>query len=106
MTKKKTVATITRTEKNPRVAYIIIPMDMVPNIPFVDVMSNQYGDIAFKFHPDGESTANKTSRQSATIRITFPSALTKNLPFGNFDCTLVKTGDLFKVALLGRGGAP
>ena len=106
MTKKKTVATITRTETNPRVAYIIIPVGMVPDIPFVDVMSNKYGDIAFKFHPDGESTANRTSRQSATIRITIPAALTRDLPFGNFDCTLVRTGDLFKVVRVGTGSGP
>jgi hypothetical protein len=100
MSRKKTVATITRSQNHPRVAYIIIPMWMVPDIPFADVLVNKSGDIAFRFHPDGESTANKTSKQSATIRITFPSALVKDLPFGNFDCTLVQSGDLFKVVPL------
>ena len=98
MSKKKTVATITRSFKHPRVAYIIIPIGMVPDIPFADVMVNQRGDIAFKFHEDGESTANKTSRQSATIRITFPSAVVESLPMGRFNCDLVRSsGDLYRV---------
>lgn len=100
MSKRKAVATITKSEKNPRVAYIIIPSAMVPDISFVDVLKNNYGDIAFRFHPNGDSTANKTSRQSATIRVTFPSVIAKDLPVGSFDCELVKYGDIFKVVLL------
>jgi hypothetical protein len=103
MTKKKTVATITRSHKHPRVAYIIIPCVMVPDIPFVDVMVNKAGDIAFKFHHEGSSTANKTSKQSATIRITFPAPVVANLPIGSFDCNLVQSGDLFKVVTLDMG---
>jgi len=103
MSKRKAVATITKSEKNPRVAYIIIPSAMVPDIPFVDVLKNNYGDIAFRFHPNGDSTANRTSRQSATIRVTFPAVIAKNLPVGSFDCELVKYGEIFKVVLLGTG---
>ena len=97
MTKKKTVATITRSHKHPRVAYIIIPMGMVPDVPYADVMVNNSGDIAFRFHLGGDSRANKTSKQSATIRITFPSSVVGGLPLGSFDCDLVQHGDLFKV---------
>lgn len=97
MTKKKTVATITRSEKHPRVAYIIIPNGMVPDVPYADVMVNTYGNIAFKFHLGGDSRANKTSKQSATIRITLPSSVANDLQIGSFDCNLVKDGDLFRV---------
>jgi len=98
MSHKKKVASITRSFKHPRVAYIIIPIGMVPDIPFVDVMVNQHGDIAFKFHEDGDSVANKTSRQSATIRITFPASVVESLPIGRFNCDLVRSGgDLFRV---------
>jgi hypothetical protein len=100
MSKRKAVATITKSEKNPRVAYIIIPSTMVPDIPFVDVLKNNYGDIAFRFHHGGDSTANRTSRQSATIRVTFPAIIAKDLPVGSFDCELVKYGEVFKVVLL------
>jgi len=106
MSKKKAVATITKSEKNPRVAYIIIPSTMVPDIPFVDVLKNNYGDIAFKFHHGGDSTANRTSKQSATIRVTFPAIIAKDLPVGSFDCELVKYGEIFKVVLLGKGNEP
>ena len=106
MSKRKAVATITKSEKNPRVAYIIIPSTMVPDIPFVDVLKNNYGDIAFRFHPNGDSTANRTSRQSATIRVTFPAIIAKDLPVGSFDCELVKYGEVFKVVLLGTGNGP
>jgi hypothetical protein len=106
MSKRKAVATITKSEKNPRVAYIIIPSTMVPDIPFVDVLKNNYGDIAFRFHHGGDSTANRTSRQSATIRVTFPAIIAKDLPVGSFDCELVKYGEVFKVVLLGTGSGP
>jgi hypothetical protein len=97
MSQKKTVASITRSAKHPRVAYIIIPMGMVPDVPYVDVMANQYGDIALKFHLGGDSRANKTSKQSATIRVTFPASVTKDLPIGTFECDLVRNGDMFRV---------
>lgn len=93
MSQRKTLPTITRSKMHPRVAYIIIPKAMIPDCDRADIFVSESKAIALKFHPEGESKVCRTSRYSATVRITFPIAMVRDMPFGNFDCKSELRGD-------------
>ncbi len=97
MTKKKTVATITRSAKHPRIAYIIIPKGMVPDSDRVDILMNSKKVLAFDFHAEGKTSVYRTSRDAATVRINFPIGVVDEIPYGAMDCTLAPRGGLFIV---------
>lgn len=92
--KRREVPAVSRSEKRPKSAYILLPGHMADGVGFVDVFSGDDGKIALRFHEFGSFCVRNTSRESATKRIVVPASIVERIPFGLTEVTVSKDGDL------------
>lgn len=81
---------VTRSEKRPNAAYMMLPKHMVP-CNRVSIYSDAKGRIALEFGIDGDYVVRPTSRTSYTMKVTVPKPLVHLIPFGLHDTSMERS---------------
>ena len=87
---------VSRSEKRPDMAYMMLPKDMVC-ADRVSIYHDGKSRIAFQFEATGEYAVRPTSRTSYTMKVTIPKALAHMIPFGLRDVDLQRNFDGFLI---------
>lgn len=79
--KGRKVISVTRSQKRPGSAYMMLPADMVDGDK-VSIYFDGAHRIGLKFSDAGEFTIRRSNERSLTVRITIPARLSHLVPFG------------------------
>lgn len=89
---------LSRSPKNPRIAYVILPPEVVDRDCTAAVYRDGQGRIGIKFTGDsGEFVVRKCSSRAYRRRVNLPKQMVDDVPFGLKDHPINWVGDLLVI---------
>jgi len=94
---------VTRNAKHPRIAYVIIPPEVIDRDATAMIYKDNRGRIGIKFMDrGGEFVVRRCSSRAHKRRVNIPKEMVDMVPFGLRDHPIIWSGDLLVIDLAGQ----